>query len=115
MEDIIPCTITLRWRRLMQEPIAYLTEKTCLVRRAKNLVNAVRRIISIPIPPLREYTKQTCSQWSHEKELKALHQSNSPIAMRVSHLRQVFRFLSCEHHYPEISWYDSLIDGVQSL
>jgi L-alanine-DL-glutamate epimerase-like enolase superfamily enzyme len=21
-------------------------------------------------------------------------------------------FLSCEHHYPEIEWYDDLIDGI---
>ena len=53
--------------------------------------------------------------WAHERGVKtALHQSNSPFAMMMcAHIvAGIPDFLSCEHHYPEISWYDSLIDGV---
>jgi len=53
--------------------------------------------------------------WAHARGVKtALHQSNSPFAMMMcAHLAAgIPDFLSCEHHYPEISWYDSLIDGV---
>jgi len=53
--------------------------------------------------------------WAHARGVKtALHQSNSPFAMMMcAHIAAgIPDFLSCEHHYPEISWYDSLIDGV---
>lgn len=53
--------------------------------------------------------------WAHTKGVKtALHQSNSPFAMMMcAHISAgIPDFLSCEHHYPEVSWYDSLIDGV---
>ncbi len=53
--------------------------------------------------------------WAHDRGVKtALHQSNSPFAMMMcAHIAAgIPDFLSCEHHYPEISWYDSLIDGV---
>lgn len=53
--------------------------------------------------------------WAHTKGVKtALHQSNSPFAMMMcAHISAgIPDFLSCEHHYPDVSWYDSLIDGV---
>ncbi|MBN2635952.1 MAG: mandelate racemase/muconate lactonizing enzyme family protein [Prolixibacteraceae bacterium] len=53
--------------------------------------------------------------WAHERGVKtALHQSNSPIAMIMcAHIAAgIPDFLSCEHHYPEISWYDDLVDGL---
>ncbi len=55
------------------------------------------------------------AMWAHEKGVRtALHQSNSPIAMMMcAHIAAgIPDFLSCEHHYPEISWYDALVDGV---
>jgi L-alanine-DL-glutamate epimerase-like enolase superfamily enzyme len=53
--------------------------------------------------------------WAHSKGVKtAFHMSNSPFALIMNaHISAgIPDFLSCEHHYPELSWYDSLIDGI---
>jgi L-alanine-DL-glutamate epimerase-like enolase superfamily enzyme len=44
----------------------------------------------------------------------AFHNSNSVFAMIMcAHMAAgIPDFLACEHHYPEVAWYDSLIDGV---
>ncbi len=61
------------------------------------------------------HQSRQAAMYAHERGIKtALHQSNSPIAMMMcAHIAAgIPDFLSCEHHYPEISWYDDLIDGV---
>lgn len=53
--------------------------------------------------------------WAHTKGVNtACHMSNSPFALIMNaHISAgIPDFLSCEHHYADISWYDSLIDGV---
>jgi L-alanine-DL-glutamate epimerase-like enolase superfamily enzyme len=83
----------------------------------KNLVNSGATNYFHPDPTTFGGIHQSrqAAMWSHEKGVRtALHQSNSPIAMMMcAHIAAgIPDFLSCEHHYPEISWYDSLIDGV---
>jgi L-alanine-DL-glutamate epimerase-like enolase superfamily enzyme len=61
------------------------------------------------------HQSRLAAMWAHTKGVKtALHMSNSPFAlMMCAHISAgIPDFLSCEHHYPELSWYDSLIDGV---
>jgi len=61
------------------------------------------------------HQSRQAAMWAHERGVRtALHQSNSPIAMMMcAHIAAgIPDFLSCEHHYPEISWYNNLIDGV---
>ena len=61
------------------------------------------------------HQSRLAAMWAHERDVKtALHQSNSPFAMMMcAHIAAgIPDFLACEHHYPEISWYDSLVDGV---
>jgi L-alanine-DL-glutamate epimerase-like enolase superfamily enzyme len=55
------------------------------------------------------------AMWAHSKGVKtAFHMSNSPFALIMNaHISAgIPDFLACEHHYPEVSWYDSLVDGV---
>lgn len=83
----------------------------------KNMVNAGATNYFHPDPTTFGGIHQSrqAAIWAHEKGVKtALHQSNSPIAMMMcAHIAAgIPDFLSCEHHYPEISWYDSLVDGV---
>jgi L-alanine-DL-glutamate epimerase-like enolase superfamily enzyme len=55
------------------------------------------------------------ADWAYTKGVKtALHMSSGPIAlmMNVHIAAGIPDFLSCEHHYADVSWYDSLIDGV---
>jgi L-alanine-DL-glutamate epimerase-like enolase superfamily enzyme len=54
--------------------------------------------------------------WAQTRGVKtAFHMSNGPVALIMNaHISAgIPDFLSCEHHYADISWYDSLIDGVQ--
>ncbi len=83
----------------------------------KNMVNANAINYFHPDPTTFGGIHQSrlAAVWAHERGIKtALHQSNSPFAMMMcAHIAAgIPDFLSCEHHYPEISWYDSLIDGV---
>jgi L-alanine-DL-glutamate epimerase-like enolase superfamily enzyme len=83
----------------------------------KNMVNADAINYFHPDPTTFGGIHQSrlAAIWAHERGIKtALHQSNSPFAMMMcAHIAAgIPDFLSCEHHYPEISWYDSLIDGV---
>ncbi len=83
----------------------------------KNMVNADATNYFHPDPTTFGGIHQSrlAAIWAHERGIKtALHQSNSPFAMMMcAHIAAgIPDFLSCEHHYPEISWYDSLIDGV---
>lgn len=61
------------------------------------------------------HQSRLAATWAYSKGVKtALHQSNGPFAMIMcAHIAAgIPEFLACEHHYPEISWYDSLVDGV---
>jgi L-alanine-DL-glutamate epimerase-like enolase superfamily enzyme len=83
----------------------------------QNMVNAGAIDYFHPDPTTFGGIHQTrlAAVWAHARGVKtALHQSNSPFAMIMcAHIAAgIPDFLSCEHHYPEISWYDSLIDGV---
>jgi L-alanine-DL-glutamate epimerase-like enolase superfamily enzyme len=83
----------------------------------RNMVNAEAANYFHPDPTSFGGIHQTrlAALWAHDRGVKtALHQSNSPFAMMMcAHIAAgIPDFLSCEHHYPEISWYDSLIDGV---
>jgi L-alanine-DL-glutamate epimerase-like enolase superfamily enzyme len=83
----------------------------------RNMVNAEATNYFHPDPTTFGGIHQSrlAAIWAHERGVKtALHQSNSPFAMMMcAHIAAgIPDFLSCEHHYPEISWYDSLIDGV---
>jgi hypothetical protein len=44
----------------------------------------------------------------------AMHMSGSPFTLVCSlHIAAgISEFLAIEHHYPELSWYDGLIDGL---
>ena len=53
--------------------------------------------------------------WAQSRGVKtALHMSNSPFALIMcAHISAgIPDFMACEHHYADLSWYDSLIDGV---
>jgi L-alanine-DL-glutamate epimerase-like enolase superfamily enzyme len=53
--------------------------------------------------------------WAHTKGVKtAFHNSNSAFALIMcAHISAgIPDFLACEHHYPDISWFDSVVDGV---
>ena len=83
----------------------------------KNMVNAGAINYFHPDPTTFGGVQQSrlAAVWAHEKGVRtALHQSNSPFAMMMcAHIAAgIPDFLACEHHYPEISWYDSLIDGM---
>lgn len=55
------------------------------------------------------------AMWAHSRGVKTVfHQSNGPVAMMMcAHIAAgIPEFLACEHHYSEIGWYDSLIDGI---
>jgi L-alanine-DL-glutamate epimerase-like enolase superfamily enzyme len=55
------------------------------------------------------------ADWAYTKGVKtALHMSSGPIALAMNlHIAAgIPEFLSCEHHYADVSWYDSLIDGL---
>ena len=83
----------------------------------KNMVNAGAINYFHPDPATFGGIHQSrlAAVWAHERGVKtALHQSNSPFAMMMcAHIAAgIPDFLSCEHHYPEIYWYDSLVDGV---
>lgn len=83
----------------------------------KNMVNADAVNYFHPDPATFGGIQQSrlAAIWAHERGVKtALHQSNSPIAMIMcAHIAAgIPDFLSCEHHYPEISWYDDLVDGL---
>ncbi len=83
----------------------------------RNMVNAGATTYFHPDPTTFGGIHQSrlAAVWAHGKGVRtALHQSNSPFAMMMcAHIAAgIPDFLSCEHHYPEISWYDSLIDGV---
>jgi L-alanine-DL-glutamate epimerase-like enolase superfamily enzyme len=83
----------------------------------KNMVNAGAINYFHPDPATFGGIQQSrlAAVWAHERGVKtALHQSNSPFAMMMcAHIAAgIPDFLSCEHHYPEIYWYDSLVDGV---
>jgi len=43
-----------------------------------------------------------------------MHMSGSPFTLVCSlHIAAgISEFLAIEHHYPELSWYDGLIDGL---
>lgn len=61
------------------------------------------------------HQSRQAAMYAHDRGIRtALHQSNSPISMMMcAHIAAgIPDFLSCEHHYPEISWYNNLIDGV---
>jgi L-alanine-DL-glutamate epimerase-like enolase superfamily enzyme len=61
------------------------------------------------------HQSRLAAMWAHAQGVKtALHQSNGPFAMIMcAHISAgIPDFLSCEHHYPTITWYDSLIDGI---
>jgi L-alanine-DL-glutamate epimerase-like enolase superfamily enzyme len=83
----------------------------------KNMVNAGAINYFHPDPTTFGGVQQSrlAAMWAHKKGVRtALHQSNSPIAMMMcAHIAAgIPDFLSCEHHYPEIAWYDALVDGV---
>lgn len=55
------------------------------------------------------------ADWAYTKGVKtALHMSSGPFALMMNaHIAAgIPDFLSCEHHYADIKWFDSLIDGV---
>ncbi len=55
------------------------------------------------------------ADWAYTKGIRtALHMSSGPFALMMNaHIAAgIPEFLACEHHYPEVSWYDSLVDGV---
>jgi len=55
------------------------------------------------------------AQYAHSKGVKtALHMSGSPFTLAASlHIAAgIPDFLALEHHYPDVSWYDGLVDGI---
>jgi gluconate/galactonate dehydratase len=61
------------------------------------------------------HQSRLAAMYAYSKGVKtAFHQSNGPLAMIMcAHLSaSIPGFLSCENHYTDVSWYDSLIDGV---
>jgi L-alanine-DL-glutamate epimerase-like enolase superfamily enzyme len=55
------------------------------------------------------------ADWAYTQGVRtAMHMSGSPFALVCSlHIAAgIPEFLSLEHHYPELSWYESLIDGI---
>jgi L-alanine-DL-glutamate epimerase-like enolase superfamily enzyme len=61
------------------------------------------------------HQSRLAAMYAHSKGVKtAFHQSNGPLAtiMNAHISAGIPDFLSCEHHYTDVSWYDSLIDGV---
>ncbi len=55
------------------------------------------------------------AEWAHTKGVRtALHMSGSPFTFVCSlHIAAgIPDFLAMEHHYSDLSWYDSLIDGI---
>jgi gluconate/galactonate dehydratase len=53
--------------------------------------------------------------WAYQKGVRtAMHMSGSPFALVCSlHIAAgIPEFLAMEHHYPELTWYDALIDGM---
>ncbi len=61
------------------------------------------------------HVTRLAAMYAHSKGIRtAFHQSNGPIAtIMCAHISAgIPDFLCCEHHYPEISWYDSLIEGI---
>ncbi len=61
------------------------------------------------------HQSRLAAMYAHSKGIKtAFHQSNGPIAtIMCAHISAgIPDFLCCEHHYSELSWYDSLLDGI---
>jgi L-alanine-DL-glutamate epimerase-like enolase superfamily enzyme len=61
------------------------------------------------------YQTRLAAEWAHRKGVRtALHMSGSPFTFVCSlHIAAgIPDFLSMEHHYTDLSWYDSLIDGI---
>jgi L-alanine-DL-glutamate epimerase-like enolase superfamily enzyme len=55
------------------------------------------------------------AEWAYSKGVRtALHMSGSPFTFVCSlHIAAgIPDFLAMEHHYDDLSWYDSLIDGI---
>lgn len=55
------------------------------------------------------------AEWAYEQGVRtAMHMSGSPFTLVCSlHIAAgIPEFLAIEHHYPELSWYESLVDGV---
>ncbi len=61
------------------------------------------------------HPSRLAAEWAYKQGVKtAFHNSNSVFAMIMcAHMAAgIPEFLACEHHYPELDWYDSLVDGV---
>jgi L-alanine-DL-glutamate epimerase-like enolase superfamily enzyme len=61
------------------------------------------------------HPSRLAAEWAYKQGVKtAFHNSNSVFAMIMcAHMAAgIPEFLACEHHYPDVTWYDSLIDGV---
>jgi L-alanine-DL-glutamate epimerase-like enolase superfamily enzyme len=92
-------------------------EDTFGIDQLQELVNAGAINYFHPDPATFGGVHQTrlAAVWAHTKGVKtAFHNSNSPFSMIMNaHISAgIPDFLACEHHYPDISWFDSLIDGV---
>lgn len=119
MEDIVPWHYYTELAQIKAgTEMNILTGEDCFgFAQVQELINAKAIDYFHPDPATFGGVHQTrlAAMWAHTKGVKtAFHQSNGPFAMMMNaHLcAGIPDFLSCEHHYPEISWYDSLIDGV---
>lgn len=119
MEDIVPWHYFSELAQIKAgTEMNILTGEDCFgLSQAQELINAKAIDYFHPDPATFGGIHQTrlAAMWAHSKGVKtAFHQSNGPFAMMMNaHIcAGIPDFLSCEHHYPEISWYDSLVDGV---
>lgn len=119
MEDIIPWHYYSELAQIKAgTDMNILTgEDTFGVALAQEMVNAGAIDYFHPDPATFGGIHQTrlASMWAQTKGVKtAFHMSNGPVALMMNaHISAgIPDFLACEHHYADISWYDSLIDGV---
>jgi L-alanine-DL-glutamate epimerase-like enolase superfamily enzyme len=119
MEDIIPWHYFTEMAQIRAgTDMNILTGEDCFgVGQVQELINAGAIDYFHPDPATFGGIHQTrlAAMWAHSKGVKtAFHMSNGPVALMMNaHIcAGIPDFLSCEHHYADISWYDSLLDGV---
>ncbi len=118
-EDIIPWHYYAELAKINAgTPMNILTGEDMFgIGQFQDLVNAGAVNYLHPDPATFGGVHQTrlAGEWAQKKGVKmAFHNSNSPFTtVMCAHIAAGLPdFLACEHHYPDISWFDSLIDGI---